>query len=84
MKQQQFLKKEYVAPVLTVVSFKVEHGYAATLSTLGDMQLGFVDELVSQTDMMMGEQMSDLTNGGTDGNGYFGFGVEGTGTDGYF
>ena len=74
------LKKDYIAPGLTVVSFKMEKGYATsvTIASLGDMELGFVNEMVSHTDLMMGDQMGDLTNGGGS-NSYFGFGAEGTG-----
>ncbi len=74
------LKKDYIAPGLTVVSFKMEQGYASsvTIASLGDMELGFVNEMVSQTDLMMGDQMSDLTDGGGS-NSYFGYGGEGTG-----
>lgn len=73
------LKKDYIAPGLTVVSFKMEQGYATSvvLATLGDLQIG-IESAVDQTNLYMGDQMADLTNdGGT--NGYFGYGGTGTG-----
>lgn len=74
------LKKEYVAPNLTVVSFKVERGYATSfvedqVEMLGNME---IFELQG-SDVLMGAEMTDMT-------GSFGYGSGGTsaGTnDGY-
>ncbi len=76
------LKKDYIAPGLTVVSFKMEQGYASSvvLATLGQLQIGIENEL-DRTNLYMGDQMADITNGG-ETNGYFGYGASGEGTYG--
>lgn len=58
MKKQE--KKEYEVPALTVVQFKVERGYAASL---GKMNYG----TVSGNDVHASEAMGEV--GGNDGSG---------------
>lgn len=74
------LKKEYVAPNLTVVSFKVERGFATSfiedqVEMLGNME---IFELQG-SDVLMGEEMTDMSSS-------FGYGIGGTtpgSNDGY-
>ena len=77
------LKKEYVAPNLTVVSFKVERGYATSATSLVEDQVQMLGNMeifeLQGSDVLMGEGMTDMTSG-------FGYGSGGTsaGTnDGY-
>lgn len=77
------LKKEYVAPNLTVVSFKVERGYATSPGSIIEDQVELLGNMEifqqSGSEMLMGDAMTDMTD-------YFGYGSGGTtaGTnDGY-
>lgn len=64
------LKKEYVAPALTVVSFKTERGYATSMiedqiEMLGNME---IFEL-SGSDVLMGGEMTDMSGSWSYGSG---------------
>lgn len=80
-------KEKYVAPELTVVEFKVEKGFAASITIpepetalLGDMLIGYNP---TNVDMHMGQAMGDNSSSfiNQEGNsGFFGSGE----TNGYF
>lgn len=77
------LKKEYVAPNLTVVSFKVERGYATSPTSFIEDQVELLGnmEIFQQngSEMLMGDAMDEMGS-------YFAYGSGGTsaGTnDGY-
>ncbi len=69
------LKKEYVAPNLTVVSFKVERGYATSPGSIIEDQVELLGnmEIFQQngSEMLMGDAMDDMTS-------HFGYGIGGT------
>ncbi|MBR4505779.1 MAG: hypothetical protein IKP21_03290 [Bacteroidales bacterium] len=72
-------KENYVAPELTVVEFKVEKGFATSITIpepetalLGDLLIGYQP---TQVDMHMGQAMGDNSSAfvNTEGdNGFFG------------
>ncbi len=65
-------KKEYIAPTLTVVSFKMEHGYAASGLT-NNLRL-FLDQFEIDGNLAPGYNSYAQQKWEDEGDGYFGSG----------